>query len=386
MAGSFFDLVGGTAHLLEHLVFDGTEAFPDKEKLSSPIHLSGGITRGTTTRETARYLVKSLHGVWDESLYFLSQIVLHPLLRQEDIDLEKNVVRQEIAQKKSDYVSEARRSLGSLLYPSSKMGLLIGGEVETLERIDRDTVAQFWVNHYGLQNAGLSICGDVDVEKIHTSLERLFGKVSGGERKHLSVLFPNKTPHAHLVDGHIEHTFIALGYPGFTQSDRYCHAARVFAAVLGGRSGRLPRLLRDKEAVVYDVRVKSVSAISYGIFSVETGVSFDALERLFEIIARELREVASKGISKAELETAKNKLVSEFSFAFENSDAVVEYYSDALFRENTTTHMSEQLSIRNVSAEDVQIVAQHLLKNAPQIVVVSPKVKEIDGNTLLSLT
>ena len=85
----------GASHLLEHMLFTGTERWPDEKQLRRFVEERGGSFNGHTHDETVRYRVflPSRHRV--EALEWLEQVVYHPILSQEQLDKEREVVFEE---------------------------------------------------------------------------------------------------------------------------------------------------------------------------------------------------------------------------------------------------------------------------------------------------
>lgn len=103
-AGSMYENLDqiGAAHFLEHVVLDASEDYPDETKLTSLIEDVGGTRQAMTSKEFVEYTVKVLPQHIEQAFIFLSQIVLHPLLQEKDIQKHKGIIEQEIERFKAD--------------------------------------------------------------------------------------------------------------------------------------------------------------------------------------------------------------------------------------------------------------------------------------------
>ena len=85
----------GIAHLLEHLMFKGTRERSTKE-ISEIIEGAGGELNGYTTKEITSFHVFSLDETVETAQNILSDMIVNPLIDEEHVELERNVVTQEI--------------------------------------------------------------------------------------------------------------------------------------------------------------------------------------------------------------------------------------------------------------------------------------------------
>ncbi|MEZ4586154.1 MAG: insulinase family protein [Gemmatimonadales bacterium] len=81
----------GAAHLLEHLVFKGTERRPAAD-LARALETRGGSLDAYTSRDHTGYQAHVLDEDVPLAIDILTDLVRRPLLRSEDLDLERNVV------------------------------------------------------------------------------------------------------------------------------------------------------------------------------------------------------------------------------------------------------------------------------------------------------
>src|SRR3990167_3825338 len=80
----------GAAHFFEHMLFEGTEKFPDSKKLAWSLEEIGGKSSAWTDKDYVEYLVKVPKDHLERGLVYLSQILFHPILTNESVEKEKN--------------------------------------------------------------------------------------------------------------------------------------------------------------------------------------------------------------------------------------------------------------------------------------------------------
>jgi predicted Zn-dependent peptidase len=86
----------GSSHLLEHMVFKGTERRTSRE-IALALESLGGSLDAYTGREHTSFQARVLDEHMPQALDVLADLTLHPLLREEDLALERDVVLEEIA-------------------------------------------------------------------------------------------------------------------------------------------------------------------------------------------------------------------------------------------------------------------------------------------------
>ena len=142
--------LNGISHFVEHLFFKGSSKYPNQRELSLELEKYGAISNAFTTREITCYHIKvnsdHLHPIID----ILSEVLMNSLYRSKDIEMEKNVVINEIHQRRSN----PSYLLNSEIYASFFEGLPIAkpvtGYPENIKQITRANIIGFINEYYKL--------------------------------------------------------------------------------------------------------------------------------------------------------------------------------------------------------------------------------------------
>src|SRR5690349_24257833 len=86
----------GVSHLLEHMVFKGTERRTAQE-IALALEVRGGSLDAYTSRDATAFQARVLDADLPEALDVLTDLVRHPVLRESDLELERKVVLEEIS-------------------------------------------------------------------------------------------------------------------------------------------------------------------------------------------------------------------------------------------------------------------------------------------------
>ena len=299
--------VNGISHLIEHLLFKGT-ATRDAEALKQEIEGNGGMFNGFTTEEHTCYLVKILSHHLESAVDVLSDMVLHPLLKQKDIEKERQVIIEEINMYKdlpNHYIHEL---LAETLWPDQPLGAPLAGSVESVRSIQRKGIVAYKDSYYALDNMLLIGVGKVDHAKLVQMANTYFRK---GARIYKKPGFQRavknqKHPILNVHYKKTEQTHIAIGLHAFDRFhvDRY--ALSLLNIILGANmSSRLFREVRERLALCYEIASSVRRYDDTGSFIIHAGVDYEKIEKALRVIFRELRTVQRSLVGKEELRRAK---------------------------------------------------------------------------------
>lgn len=168
------DPPSGVAHALEHLVFKGTVDRTPGE-IDDAIERLGGELGARTFRDATQYAVTVPSGTWRDALALVSEMVLRPALRPEDLDAERPVLRDEMALAAGDPVRAGVAALVDRLYPDGdpyRMPLM--GLPADLDRIDADALRAFHTAFYRPERMSLVVVGPVDPEEVFAAAAAFF--------------------------------------------------------------------------------------------------------------------------------------------------------------------------------------------------------------------
>src|SRR3972149_8805548 len=163
--GSRFETKGqeGIAHFFEHIVFKGTKRYPTAQKLAAAVDGLGADFNPCTSHEYTGYYVKAAAKHTHKALDVVSDMLLSPLIREEDVEREKSVIAEEINMyydSPARYISDL---FGRMVYQGSGLGHDVIGSQETVSGLNAAGFRAFLSQWYGLPNMGLVLAGKASV-------------------------------------------------------------------------------------------------------------------------------------------------------------------------------------------------------------------------------
>ncbi|MGH6663737.1 MAG: M16 family metallopeptidase [Pseudolabrys sp.] len=362
----------GLAHFLEHLMFKGTAKNPTGH-FSHYVATIGGQENAFTSNDYTAFYQR----VASEKL---KSVMDFEADRMTGLQLTDQVVlpeRQVILEEENQRIGNNPRArlgvqLDAALYLNSPYGKPTIGWRHEMEQLSRDDAIGFYRRFYAPNNAVVVIAGDIEPSEALKFAEDTYGKVT----RHTNILprhRPREPPQAAvrsltLADPRVGQPMMQRVYlaPSFATAKRgESEALEVLAHILGaGSTSRLYRaLVVDKGVAVmagagYDSSVLDMS--KFGIFGApRPGVALPQLEAEADAV---IAGVIAQGVTAAELERAKSKMIADAVYAQDNQVSMARWYGTALTTGATVNDVRQWPErIRAVTAEQVQDAARHWL-------------------------
>ena len=353
---------GGISHFIEHLLFKGTER-RSAARIAEEMDSVGGVLNAFTGKETTCYYAKVLDENLPMALDVLTDIFLHSVFDQEEIDRERSVVIQEICQGEDapdDYVHD----LFNLdFFGDHPLGRPICGEVSTVSSFKREEFLNFVRDRYLpgrvlIVGAG-NLRHDDLLQKANKDFSSLQVRPLTGDASLPKVhrgVFKHSKP--------LEQVHLCLGMTGIHQSHEQRYGAYLLNALLGGgMSSRLFQEIREKRGKAYSIYSFLSSYHDVGYLGVYAGTKTEWVEEVVELIVTELRRITEGGISTEELDRTKSQLVGNMILGLESSDSWMSHIARGELYFGKAISLEEiSAGIRSVSRGDLMALACRILR------------------------
>ena len=293
----------GWSHFLEHLVFKGAGEMGARD-IVERIEAEGGSINAATGYERTSFEVRALDGSLPLAMQVVSDLVFRPTLDAAEIEREKDVVAQEIAEAfdtPDDHVFEMAQTRA---YAGQSLGRPILGSVASLAPIDRGAIGGWRARLYSPDRMVVAVSGAVDETELLALAERYFGD---------AVATPADGPEpARFVGGDdrltrkIEQANLVFQLPALGATDPRLPALRLFTEILGGgMASRLFQTAREERGLAYAIDAYQEAYEDTGVVGIYAGAAADRAVELAEVCAGQVRALAEEGPSEAELSRAK---------------------------------------------------------------------------------
>ena len=349
----------GVSHMLEHMVFKGTERRSSVE-IAVALEGLGGSLDAYTSREHTSYQARVLDEHVPEALDVLSDLVIRPKLDQDDLQLEREVVLEEIAQVEDtpdDLVFELHCEW---LWNGHPYGRSILGSTETVGAMTSEQLRALHRQRYTGTNLVIAGAGNVDHDDFVSRVGELFSEVEAGVRvSHAEPTPPTRSGvERRARESAQTHIVFGTDVPGHSHPDRY--ALILLSSAMGaGMSSRLFQKVREELGLCYSVYTyQSFYGVS-GVSGVYVGTRPGTAGKAASAVRSELERVAGTGLTDEELEQIKRQVKGQVMISLESTGARLHRLASFALHDEEFVGLSGLLErIDAVTAEDVRRVAR----------------------------
>jgi predicted Zn-dependent peptidase len=337
------------------MVFKGT-ARRSARAIAAEIEGVGGAIDAYTTHEHTSYQVRVPAVHLGRGIDVLSDLAFQPLLRQDDLDLERRVILEEIARVEEtpeDLVFELH---AEHLYGDHPYGKPILGTRETVESIDRTDLRGLHAQAYAPSNLIVAVAGDVEHEDLVERVARSLPTSPPVERP--DVPCPERpgqgTRRVDRPGGTQVH--IVVGCPGLEYGAALRHAAVLVSTALGGgMSSRLFQRIREERGLAYSVFSFHSFYRRGGHLGAYVGTHEATAGEAREAVEAELRVVAETGLEPAEIEITKEQVKGQVMLALEAPAARMHRLANVALYDEPYRSLEEVTAlIDGISEEDLR--------------------------------
>lgn len=362
----------GVSHLLEHMVFKGTERRSAKE-IALALEAVGGALDAYTSREHTVYQARVLDEHLDRAADVIADIVFRPRLSAKDLRLERKVILEEISMVEDtpdDLVFELHNET---LWGTHPYGYSILGTRETVSTLGVNELRELHAAAYHPGQIIVVAAGSVDHARLLDCLERT-GWLEVAPRPTALVAPPPPLPEhprsRHVTrEGAQTHLVVGSTAPAYGDPMRY---PLVLLSVLlgGGMSSRLFQRVREELGLAYSIYTYQSFHADVGVHGVYVATAPGSATQALEAIQEELTGVAAHGLPEEEIAMGKAQLKGQVTLSLESvTSRMYRTAAVELYQEPHRTLDDLLAAIDRIEAEDVLRVARHYFASDLQTVL-----------------
>ena len=365
-AGSRYESpdLAGVSHFIEHLPFKGTRSWPTARDVSEAIEGVGGVMNASTDREMTVFWCKVARPHFKTAMSVMLDMLLNPILDPEELEKEREVIQEELRMSYDHPTYRVDLLIDEALWPSQAMGRDVGGTLETVENISRDSIWEYMKRQYNPANTVLAVAGDITHEEVVNRVSEVTGEWRPQESLDWERATNGQTePVVRVENRRTDQTNLCLALPGLALEDPDRFNLALLNVILGdGMSSRLFLNLREQKGLAYDVSSSLHHFRDCGSLIVYCGVepkkSREAVKGVLEGLHSMYAAPPEQELVKAK-EYTKGRLL----LRLEDSRAVSGWLaSQEMLQESVSTPEQVVDKIDAVTADDVARVAHRLFQ------------------------
>ena len=312
----------GVAHLIEHLIFKGTER-RDKLVLARELDRLGGLANAFTSREHTCYHIRIRPEQLALAVDIMLDIFQNSLFSEDELLLEKQVIAQEIAMVEDEPEELVHELAAASIWPNHPLGRPVAGDLSTLEGLDRLKVMNWMDRNYTNSRLVISAAGALNHQELACLLDGQLklrpGADLGQERR---VDSPKFTPGLMVKPRQLEqaHMVVTAAFPNIRDDRR--HGASLLNWALGGNmSSRLFQEIRERRGLVYSIYSSYWPYDDVGTLDIYAASAEEKAGEVWGLIQAELKNFRSNPLTTAELEEAVEGITTSLILSGESLDS-----------------------------------------------------------------
>lgn len=364
----------GISHFIEHMLFKGTEK---RSALDIAVDMDeiGGHLNAYTAREATCFYARTLSEHMPKALDILCDMVKNPKLDRSDIELEKGVIKEEIALYEDEPEDICTDMFYEKIWEGSMLGSNILGSSETVDSVTKEKLTAHINKFFVPERTVISISGNFNKESAIEIIKKYFLDSVNTE----FYLNPTSAEfHTKIIPlkKDFSQNQLIIGFPGVSVTDPRHEAALLISAMLGDTpSSRLFQHIREKLGLVYSVGTTCVSYLKSGLFKVYMGLNEKSEEKAISETIKIISEFADT-VTEKELARAKEQSVTEFVMSLENLSSHASRNGRNLLLYNKEITEDEIIkNIRKVTLDDIRKTASEIFDMSKISLCVAGKVK-----------
>lgn len=303
--GSFKEIPEGTAHFLEHKLFE-SEDLDAFERFAK----TGASANAYTSFERTGYLF-SCSANFKKNLEILLDFVQNPYFTQATVEKEQGIIGQEIDMYKDAPDWEVMFNCLRTMYHNLPVRIDIAGTQESIAQITAKTLYGCYDNFYNLHNMVLAVAGNADVDEIIEVADKVLKPVEGKMAQRKVIDEPEE-----VIDNYIEEK-LSVATPqfmfGFKESwdtpERTTKeeiSMEILLDMISGQSSELYKRLFDGKLINNSFGFEYFTGFGYSCV-LFAGESNDP-KKVAEEIVGEIGRFRETGFDKTAFERTKKKL------------------------------------------------------------------------------
>jgi zinc protease len=295
----------GISHLLEHMVFKGTEKrAPGQTALE--VESVGGDMNAATSFDYTVYYVEVPDNQWQLGMDIVTDMAFNAKIDPKELVSEKEVVLSELARGEDNPGSRIFKTLQSMVWNGTSYQWPIIGYRDTVKKITSDDIHAYIKRLYQPQSMLLSVVGKIDPEKVVEEARKLCGQLQDSRPVVPPVEFSLSTPdapQAKVIKGNWNKAYIGAAFPVPGLGSAKTVGLETLCDLLGGgETSRLYRKFKYEKGIVDSISVSSLTLERGGMLYIYAVLDPDKVNEFWAELMQELADVDMNSFSDREMD------------------------------------------------------------------------------------
>lgn len=325
----------GISHVLEHMVFKGTEKRP-KGQVARDVESLGGYLNAATSFDKTWFITDMPAKHWKTGMDVVKDMAFHPSLDPAELEAEKDVIVSEL---KGGDDTPTRRLFEDLQVAGlahTVYGRPIIGFEKTIRAVTADDLRAYIRTWYQPQNMMLLVAGDIDPKAVLAHAEELFGDLKNDtilpEPAPVQLEGAAGGPRVEVTYGPWNKVYLGIALPAPALGDQRSIDLDVLAYALGGDgTSQFYRKYRYEKQLVDSISVGNMSLNRAGLFYMVAQLDADKVEPFWQEFTRDLAALDAGKITPDVIERARFNYEDGMDRASETLDGLTSWKATVQF-------------------------------------------------------
>jgi zinc protease len=289
----------GIAHLIEHMIFKGTETMLSESDINMLTHKLSGYTNAFTSYDYTGYLFNFPTENWKVALPVMADCMQNCRFDDQMLNSEMKAVIQELKMYRDKYVRSLVDEMMAVIFSDHPYHHPIIGYKQDLWSVSSENLKAFYRKHYHPGNATLVVVGDVNPDEVFGEAEQFFGAIESKEEHQRDSTYFTRDIISKSVtlyrDVQQPTVLFAFLVPGI--ESRQDNVLNILSWILGkGKSSRLYRIIVDELHLATSLSAESEELYQHGLFLISCEPKDVAsIPAIKEAILKELADLIANG-------------------------------------------------------------------------------------------
>ncbi len=352
----------GISHLVEHMLFKGTERRSARE-IAETMDGVGGNLNAFTDKEATCYYAKVIDNHVPLAIDVLSDMFLNSVFAPAELAKEQKVVLEEIKMYDDSPDEMIHDLFIRTMWEGSQLGEPTIGYAETVSALTSDDLRGHLRARYAPNSVVFAAAGNVDHDTTVALVEAAFSAYEGRAAAIVPER-PSLTPATRIKTKDTEQAYIVLGTQGLSVRDERRYTLSVLDTILGGgMSSRLFQEVREKRGLAYSVYSFQQGYRDAGLFGISAGTSPASAQECVDVIVEELLRLGESGPTAAEVTLAREHIKGSLTLSLESSSSRMIRLGRSEF------NLGMQVEIEDIERELDAVTVEHVAALAKELFV-----------------
>lgn len=348
----------GISHLLEHMVFKGTNTRgPGKTALE--IESVGGDMNAATSFDYTVYYVEVPEKEWKLGMDIVTDMTFNAAIDPDELTSEREVVLSELERGEDNPGSRIFKTLQSIVWKDTSYQWPIIGYRDTVKNISAEDIHAYIDRLYQPQSMLLTVVGKINPEEVVKEAEKLCGSIEDKKPVVPPVTFAapaSGEPTVKIIPGKWNKAYIGAAFPIPGLSSAKTAGLEMLCELLGGgETSRLYRKFKYEKRMVDSISVSSLTLERAGMLYIFATLDADKVEEFWKELMVELSRVDLSEFTDREMDRVTLNLEDSLFLTKETLSGLASKLGYFQFFEGGQQAEENYLyDLRNISREQLQ--------------------------------